>query len=134
MDYRPKAVDMLEHIAERRTAMSLCKDRIAELDGRMGKIKGTLKTADPVKGTGENSMEDMWLCLIAEKADEERRLRIVCKSVREFNKAWSALTEDEKNVLNEFYIIGGKSAVDRLVQQYKCDPKTVYRKRDDALI
>lgn len=134
MDYRTLAIDELRNISARRTAAYVCRDRLAELSGRLRSLRGRTQSTEPVTGSGDNQVEAQWLSLLASKADEEQRLKTVLRCTRRFDAAWQTLTDRDRDVLTEFYITGGKGAADRVSVIMHCDRATAFRWRDDALI
>ena len=134
MDYRTLAIDELRNISARRTAAYVCRDRLAELTGRLRGLRGRTQSTEPVTGSGDNQVEAQWLNLLAAKTDEEQRLKTVLRCTRRFDEAWQTLTDRDRDVLTEFYIVGGRGAADRAALKLRCDPRTAFRWRDEALI
>ena len=134
MDYRKLAIDELHRLGTLRTAETICRDRLHEMDSRMRSAKGVKLSAEPVIGSGANHTEEQWLNIIAAKTDEERRLRGVLRCLKRFDIAWSALDVQAQKVLTEFFIVGGFNCADRFASKEHCDRATAYRWRDEALI
>jgi len=133
MDYRRYAIDELRSVGELRAAEKVCLDRLVELDERLQALKVPSPQADPVSGGGSRT-EERWLNLIAAKADEERRLREIRRRLRRFDTAWAAIGERDRRVLEEWYIVGGRSCAERVAAREYCDERTARRWRDDALV
>ena len=134
MDYRKLAIDELRRIGTLRTAETICRDRLHEMDSKMRSAKGVKLSAEPVTGSGANHTEEQWLNIISAKADEERRLRNVMRCLKRFDQAWVALDEQARKVLTEFFIVGGRGCAERLAGKEFCDIRTAYRWRDEALV
>lgn len=133
MDYRRLAIDELRHVNELRTAERICRDRLAELADELRSLKIPAPQTDPVQGGGSKT-EERWLNLISAQIDEERRLKNVRRRLKRFNTAWAILSERDKAVLNEWYIVGGNSCAERVATREHCDRATAFRWRDEAII
>lgn len=133
MDYRKLSIDELRHVNELRAAERICRDRLDELSAELHAFKIPSPQADPVQGGG-NKTEERWLSIIASQMDEERRLKNVRRRLRRFNTAWAVLSERDKAVLTEWYIVGGNNCAERVANREHCDTRTAFRWRDEALI
>lgn len=127
------AIDELIHIEQMIAAEKVCHDRLSELDEMLRTTKIPALQSDPVQGGGSKT-EDRWLNHIAQKADEERRLKTIRRRIRRFNTAWAVLAERDRDVLTVFYIQGGKGCAERMATRGHCDERTTFRWRDEAVL
>ncbi len=63
----------------------------------------------------------------------EDRLRRMAASVRSTELALSFLSEEQYDILDEFFITGTPGYVERLCKKFMCQRSTVYRLKNDAL-
>jgi len=134
MDYRKYAIDELRHVNELRAAERICRDRLAELQAELTRLKVPSLQTDPVSGGG-NKVEERWLGIIAAKADEERRLKSIRRRLRRFDTAWETLSERDRAVLATWYIdLGRFDRADSIVREHGCARSTAIVWRDTALL
>ncbi len=76
------------------------------------------------------------ICRLLERGNSPEmadRLRRMAASIRSTEQALSYLSEEQYNVLDEFFITGLPGYVERLCRKYTCQKSAVYRVRNDAL-
>lgn len=99
---------------------------------RMTSIKSASTGTAPVQGGGTSYEERMnnSICLIDLLSD---KLRFAESEVRLTKKALTALTDEERRILEVLYIDKQKNGVQRLCEELGCDDSTVWRKANRAL-
>ena len=130
MDYRILAVDELLNIKKYRTAEKIAKIRICELESTLKSVGGG--ASGGTAKSGENKTEHRWLSLLASIDDERERLEGATRNIEKVEIALSAVSEDERKLLEMCYI--QKKSVERFAEEASMSRATAYRLRDEALI
>lgn len=86
----------------------------------------------PVRGSGGRGDEAL-LNNIAQRQELEWTLKQVRLWLANADRGLMALAEDERLVLQRFYLYPEKGALERLCTELGVEQSTVYRKRDQAL-
>ena len=85
-------------------------------------------------GYMKKSIDCIKKCLEGGKSPEmEDRLKRMAASVRSTEMALSYLSEEQYDILDEFFITGTPGYVERLCEKFMCRRSTVYRLKNDAL-
>ena len=71
--------------------------------------------------------------LIAEIDVLQERYRQAEEFMAWFKPAWEQLTEDERFVLDIFYMNGGEYAIEQIMEHFHVVRKTAYNRKNDAL-
>ena len=132
MIWRQEAIEKLKEYEAKRLALKTIPLEIRRLELEMQSIRSATSDGSPVKGGG-SGREDMYLSNIVRREELERSL--------EQAKIWVSLTEDALDLMNEeerllldrFFVHPEKRAADRLAGDLNVDVKTVYRRKDAAL-
>lgn len=132
MDWRNEAKEKLKIYSVKKVSVDNLSDEIRELQHRRRSIRSAASDGTPVSG-GTNIREDMLLNTIVLQKELEENLRIVTRWVRTVEKALNELTDEERAILNRFFIYPEKGAAERLSLDLGIDPKTVYYRKDRAL-
>lgn len=132
MNWKKEAADKLRNYTARQQAVTNISEQLRSLEIKATSIRSASVDGTPVQGGG-SGREDAMLNNIVNRAELERQLeqaRIWCRTVE---RALSVLTDQERLVLDRFYIHPAKGNLDRLCQEFDAEVATVYRKRDAAL-
>ena len=132
MNWKKEAADKLRNYTARQQALTNIAEELRRLEIKSTSIRSAFADGSPVQGGG-SGREDAMLDNLCHRAELERQLeeaRIWCSTVE---NALSVLTEQERLVLDRFYIHPAKGNVDRLCGEMGVEKPTVYRRRDDAL-
>ena len=132
MNWKYEAIDKLKQYAARKSAVQSIPEEIRRLEISMSGIRSGASDGTPVQGGGSGK-EDMYLSNIVRRQELERSLANSKSWVEFVQKGLDFLAEDERLVLDRFYIHPAKGNVDRLCMELGCERPTVYRRRDDAL-
>lgn len=127
------AIDQLKEIELKRQSLKNVQERISNLKPELSSVRATAASLAPAAG-GELNKQESWIidCIALERElqTSERQLRL---DIQSFDKAWENLSEEEKLVLDSFYINRTKDYLDRLCERFCCEKSKVYQIKDEAL-
>ena len=132
MDWTVLAKEKLKEYSLKKVSIENLTDEIKELQYRRRSIRSAISDGSPVAG-GTNKREDMLLNTIVLQKELEENLRIVTRFVRGVENALDELSEEERTILERFFIHSEKGAAERLAMELGIDVKTVYHRKDRAL-
>lgn len=132
MIWKNEAIEKLKQYDAKRGALDSIPKAIRELELDMQSLRGAAVDRTPVRGSGSRH-EDAMLSNIVKREELERSLEQAKIWVDLVDAALDHLPEGEQVILERFYIYPEKNAAERLAGDLFCDPKTVYRRKDDAL-
>lgn len=130
--WRMDALNKLqEHKARKISVMNIQK-RIEGLERDIVAIRSSTSDGTPVKGGG-SGREDMLLNNIVMRQRLQESLTRTQDAVDRTEQALSALTEDDRRILECFYISPRKGAATQLAGELGIAEKTVYNRRNNAI-
>ena len=88
---------------------------------------------DAVRSGGSGSREDWILGCMVKKEKLLRNLDRAKLWVEFMDKGLAVLTEDERHILDRFYINPAKGNVDRLCEELFVEKTALYKRKDAAL-
>lgn len=132
MNWKNEAADKLRQYEAKKNAMKSIPKEIEQLKDSRVAIRSTSSDAMPVRGGG-NGREDMLLSSIVKEDELERALRAARIDVELIDAGLGCLDDEERLILDRFYIHPVKGAADRLASELTLDAKTVYKRKDAAL-
>lgn len=132
MNWKREATDKLRNYEAHRQSLSSIPQEIKRLESVCSGIRSATTDSIPVSGGG-STREDVLLSNIVHRDELKRRLKEARLWVSMVDKALAVLTDDEKLVLDRFYIHQAKGNVSELCERLNVEQATVYRKRDSAL-
>ena len=132
MNWKREAVDKLKNYEAHREALENIPKEIKRLESAYAGIRSATTDGTPVSGGG-NTREDSMLSNIVHRDELKRRLREARLWVAQVDKALAVLDDEERLVLDRFYIHRAKGNVGELCERLNVEQATVYRKRDSAL-
>lgn len=132
MDWKSVAIDKLTDYGAKRQAMESIPLEIAQVESDMVSIRGSRVAGTPVKG-GNSGYEDRMLNCLAQKEELQRILERAQMWVEEVDGALQTLNQEERLILDRFYINAAKGNVDRLCGELCLEQSAVYRRKDAAL-
>lgn len=130
--WRMDALNELQAHNARKQALVNIPSRIVELEKSMAAIRSSTSDGTPVKGGG-SGREDMLLNNITARQKLERSLERTQEAVERVERALKVLTDDDRRILECFFIIPRKGAASQLASELSIDEKTVYNRRNNAL-
>lgn len=125
--------DRLRTIAVKLDAYTTASDHLDQLRSAACEVKGPVLSRVPISGTGGNREEGRRLNNIALQEEIERNLAKLRQDVELHEKNWPKLTDQERTVLDYFYINRQRNHMQVLMKKFHCEKSTVYRMKDDAL-
>ena len=130
MNWKREAIDKLKNYEAHREALENIPKEIKRLESAYAGIRSATTDGTPVSGGG-NTREDSMLSNIVHRDELKRRLKEARLWV--VDKALAVLDDEERLVLDRFYIHRAKGNVGELCERLNVEQATVYRKRDSAL-
>lgn len=132
MSWKQEAVDRLRHYAARRASVAALEAQLQENRLRREGIRAARADGVAVAGGG-CGREEMLLSSLVRQQELERRLEQAKSWVAAVEAALDALTEEERCILDRFYIHPYQGSVERLLDELCLERASVYRRKDKAL-
>lgn len=134
MDWKREAIEKLKEYQAKRQALESIPLEIARIESNMTSIRSGSATGDgtPVKGGG-SGREDMLINNIVKREELEISQRIAGEWVARVERGLEALNDEDRLILDRFYIMPAKGNINRLCEELGVEQATVYRRRDKAL-
>lgn len=132
MDWKHEATDKLRCYEAKKTSLERSADEIKRLGEDMTRIRSATTDSTPVSG-GTSTREDALVNNITRREELRLARRDAIRWVRMVDSALEVLDEQERLVLDRFYIHRAKGNVERLCGELNVEIATAYRRRDDAL-
>lgn len=132
MNWKREAVDKLKNYEVHRQALESIPQEIKRLESVWTGIRSAVTDSTPVSGGG-STREDVMLSNIVHRDELKQRMKEACLWVSQVDKALSILSDEERLVLDRFYLHPIKGIIDDLCERLNIEKATVYRRRDDAL-
>lgn len=132
MDWKREAVEKLKQYEAHKRALESIPAALRRLEEQSTAIRSAETDATPVQGGG-STREDALLSNIVHREELEHRLSDAKAWVQIVDGGLAVLDEEERLVLELFYIHRAKGNVDRLCEKLRCEKATAYRHRDKAL-
>lgn len=131
VDWKREAAQDLRDYRARKIAIKSMTAELIQLQADMEHLGG-ISTDAHVKSSG-GTEDDRLINLIVRKSKIESSLRRASDSVGAVEAAMLILDDEERHVLDMFYITPAKGNVFRLCEDLCVEQATVYRRRDTAL-
>ena len=131
MNWQKEAVNDLKTYEARKMSIDNMKKRIHELEQKAIKL-GSISSDVPVKGGGPKN-EDALINNIAERDRLNQAIDAVQCLLDIIDNGLSVLNEEERKVLNEFYINRSSQHIEKLCDELHCEQANIYRIKDRAL-
>lgn len=125
------AIDKLKDYNAKKNAAVHIPAEIARLEDAFSNIRSAQTDATPVDGGG-NKREDMMLSNISQRYELWNQLKNVEAELEGIETALAALTDEERLVLERFYINPKKGNADRLCEELGIERPTVYKRKEAA--
>ena len=132
MNWKYEAIDKLKQYAAKKQALRSIPVEISRLESAMKSIRSATADGTPVTGGG-SGREDMMLSNIVHREELERALEQAQKWVDLVDAGLEILGEDERLILDRFYINPAKGNVDGLCEELSVEKSQVYNRKDAAL-
>lgn len=131
-DWKISAIEKLKQYEVKRQALEIIPMQIAEIESTMTSIRSGANIA-PVSGGKSTGKENMLLSCIVQKEELQRNLDRVKLWIEFMEKGFNILDQDERLVLDRFFIHPAKGNIDRLCGELFIEQSQVYKRRDKAL-
>ena len=129
-----KAIDKLKDYMAQKVATQNLREEIARLESESNSIKSATADGIPVKGGG-SGREDRLLSNIVRREEHKAMLRRATLAVKMVERGLSVLSEDERHILDEMYIVREKGYVERLMAKYNLqEESSLYKRANKALL
>lgn len=132
MNWKFEAVEKLRQYEAKKQSLKSIPEEVKRLESAMRSIRSATADGTPVAGGG-SGREDMMLSNIVHREELDRSLEQAQKWVALVEAGLEILSQDERLILERFYIHPEKGAADRLAGDLNLDVKTVYKRKDAAL-
>ena len=132
MNWKREAIDKLKNYEAHKQALECLPKEIRRLESAYTGIRSATTDGTPVSGGG-NTREDSMLSNIVHRDELKRRLKEARLWVAQVDKALAVLDDEERLVLDRFYIHRTKGAVEALCESLNLEKSAVYDRRDKAL-
>ena len=133
VNWEKVAIDDLRKYEKMRHSLVSIREKQAALDLQSGVIRSSFRDSEPVSGSGSSGAEDKLISNIVERERLDGNYQAVEKLVVRMDKALSMLDDQERLVLERFYINRCPGYIDRLCEELGYERAQIYRKKDAAL-
>lgn len=133
MDYRVFSTQLLENKRRMEVALLNLTDEIAMLEEAKTSVNTGNCSGAPVTGSGCNRYEERLVKLIDLCDELKARRRNIQTNLECINRGLTPLSDYEKDLLNCFYVYGGRGVADKMMSRYHKERSTIYRDKDKAL-
>lgn len=132
MKWEKCAIEDLRKYAGMQESLINIPEKIKALEIRFESVKGASSDFTPVQGGGSH-MEDAMLNNIVERKRLKLLYQADLRMVRLIERGLKSLSDNEKTVLNLFYINRAKHYMDELSSRLGYEKSQIYRIKDSAL-
>lgn len=132
MNWKKEAENDLRNYQRRVDSLDNAREKIRALREQMQSVKAGMSDATPIMGGGNRAQESMVNC-IAECERLEHTIKATETLVALVEKGLSALTDEERRVLDLFYIHRTRGHVEILMEELHLETSQIYRIKDAAL-
>lgn len=132
MNWKKEAIEKLKEYNARKQAITSIPMEITQLESAVRGIRSASADGVAISGGG-SGREDMLLSNICKREELKRSLATAKVWVSQVDAAMGVLNQEERLILDRFYINPARGNVDRLCAELNVEKPTVYRRKDDAL-
>lgn len=132
MNWKFEAIEKLKEYTARKNAIASIPEEIKRLEKDAQRIRAASTDATPVQGGG-SAREDMLLSNIVHREELQRRLSDARRWVEIVEGGLAVLADDDRLVLDRFYIHPMRGNVDRLCDELAVEKAAVYKRKEKAL-
>ena len=133
MKYTDWIIPRLRELEQERAALKNIPERILVLGLKFAGLKATDTDSDRVS-CGENHREEAMLANIAERDELKRNLEITRREVEQVDAALAELSQEERLVLDRFYVHREPGHVERLCEELNMEKSQVYNVKNRAMV
>ena len=132
MNLFKEAESKLRDYSAKRNSILSTEEQIKLLEGESTDVRSAITDATPVRGGG-NRREDALLNNIALRAELQIAHDRTVEWVRNVERALAVLNDEERLVLDRFFIHRQKGCAERLMEELHLEQTQVYARRAAAL-
>ena len=132
MNWKKIAIERLKDYAKRKQACETIPEQITALEMAFTSIRGATTDETAVKGGG-NKREDILIENIVKREELGNNLDIVKREIEITEKALDTLTDEQRLILDRFYIHKAHGHVEWLCEELCVERSRVYALKDEAL-
>lgn len=132
MNWKLESKEELREYEAKRMSLESVPAEIAQIRAEMSRLGGGSSSSVPVKG-GISRWEDRQINLIVKCDKLETSLAYARNWVEKVERGLSVLSQEERLILDRFYIHPAKGNVDRLCGDLHLEKSAVYDRKDAAL-
>ena len=132
MNWKFEAIEKLKEYTARKNAITSIPEEIKRLEEDAQRIRAASTDATPVQGGG-SAREDMLLSNIVHREELQRRLSDALRWVEIVDGGLAVLSDEDRLVLDRFYIHPMRGNVDRLCDDLAIEKAAVYKRKEKAL-
>ena len=130
--WKMQAMNDLEMYEARKIAIENISEQLRELEAEMTSIRSPGAENNSGRG-GESRKDNRYINNIVSRDQLKENLKEAKRNVRRVERAMTAMTGEEKDILKRFFIKREKEAAFDLADKLMIDRKTVYYRRELAL-
>lgn len=132
MDWKREAADKLKCYEAKRTSLDRAQAELRRLEDDMTRIRSATTDGTPVSG-GTSTREDAMVNNIAQREELKLAMKEATAWVKIVDGGLAVLDEEERHILDRFYIHRAKGNVERLCDELHLEKTRVYELKDKAL-
>lgn len=132
MNWKYEAMEKLKSYNAKKQALRSIPEEITRLESEMRSIRSATSDGTPVTGGG-SGREDRYLSNIVHREELSRSLEQAKVWVSLVDAGLAILSQEERLVLDRFYINPARGNVDRLCGEMGIEKSQVYARKDSAL-
>lgn len=132
MDWKREAADKLKYYEAKRTSLERAREEMHRLEDDMTRIRSATTDGTPVSG-GTSTREDAMVNNITRREELKVAMREAAAWVKIVDGGLAVLDEEERHILDRFYIHRAKGNVERLCDELHLEKTRVYELKDKAL-
>ena len=132
MNWKKEAIEKLKEYNARKQSITSIPMEIAQLESAVRGIRSASADGSAISGGG-SGREDMLLSNICKREELKRSLAAAKVWVSQVEDAMAVLNQEERLILDRFYINPARGNVDRLCGELNVEKSQVYARKDAAL-
>ena len=133
MNWQKISIERLKEYEARKTALQLLPEQIETLEAKYTAIRSAQTDATPIRGNGGNKREDALINNIVMRDELKQNLKIAEREIAVTEKGLAGLTDEQKRILDGFYINRGNGHVESLCVELHLEKSRIYALKDEAL-
>ena len=132
MNWKKIAIERLQEYEPRKLSLETIPEQLKTLELTYTAIKGATGDETGIRATN-GKKDDAWVSNILHREELKKSLQIAQSECHITEKALEILSDEEKHILDVFYISKQRGHVERLSEELCVERSRVYELKDDAL-